>query len=88
MPKCKKPIDELTENLKKAEEEINNAVKEEVKEEPVEKDVDKMRSELIQNSEDGEIEQSVKYLKKASEKPLRKFTNSLKPRDLKKQTHS
>ena len=77
-------------DLKAAKEEVKAAVEEEAKtaaEEP-KNDVDKRRAELIHLvSEDDEIDQSAKYLKKASAKVLNKLHAEYEAKGLEKGPH-
>lgn len=74
-------------DLKNAEEEVKTAAEEvrnyakEPKDDPKD-NVDKQRAELVSLSEDGGIDQSVKYLKKASAKVLNKIYAEYKGKGL------
>ena len=88
--KFRNPMEDLMNDLKAAKEEVKAAVEEEAKtaaEEP-KNDVDKRRAELIHLVlEDDEIDQSAKYLKKASAKVLNKLHAEYEAKGLEKGPH-
>ena len=83
------PLEDLIDSLKDAELSVGSersAVQEEIKPAEVgpEVDIDAVRGELIKSSEDGEIDQSVKYLKKASAKVVEKIHKQVERKRLEK----
>ena len=85
------PLEDLIGNLKDAEVEISTASvtasenpSEQLDIADVEQGVDAIRRELIKSSEDGEINQSVKYLKKSSAKVLEKIHKQMEGKRLEK----
>ena len=58
--------------------------KEDKKEDDVSNDLDSMRSELIKLAEDGQLDQSVKYIKKTSSKVIKKIYQEYEQKRLQK----
>ena len=79
------PVEELIDDLNNAAEEVKNAASEPdepAMEAEAESDTDSKKQELTQSSEDGEIDQSVKYLKNASEKAINKLYSQLEAKHI------
>ena len=77
MPKRKKEkletIDELIEEVQAAEGNITKELEPQLDVEPSQRDINKKRDELLKLAQDGELDKSVAYIKKASTKIIEKL---------------